>query len=286
MIILVLKDGLGNQLFQYAAARALAKSLNTKLLLDISSFKYNKVRKYSLCHFQIQANIASDLQISLFRLVTRVFNLINYKNRSRKLRFNFSSIDYAPLIGTVQRNAWIEGYWQSEKYFHSIEELIRHEFVVISPINAYCADMLKLIKNTNSVSLHIRRGDYVNDAIVHSIHGVCSLDYYINAIKLILLNVESPLIFVFSDDITWVKNNLLVDTVQFVYVDDDKRTDYDDLRMMYSCKHNIISNSSFSWWGAWLNSFADKIVIAPKKWVNHTHENPDILPEKWLQIDP
>lgn len=286
MIRLLLKDGLGNQMFQYAAARALAEKLNTQLQIDISSFKYNSLREYSLHHFNIEQHFVSLLQSFLFRCKLRLFSLAGKNNRYlQRIKFSQKGHHYSPLIDAVTDNTWIEGYWQSEKYFLSIEDIIRKEFVVKEPIDAYCASILDKINTTNSISLHVRRGDYVNDPAINALHGVCSIGYYNKAISIMKGKIDNPTFFIFSDDIDWVKSHLYIDGTEVIYVDHENKKDYDDLRLMYSCKHNIIANSSFSWWGAWLNINTEKIVIAPEKWTASAYYNPDLIPEKWLTID-
>lgn len=286
MINLLLKDGMGNQLFQYAAARALAEKLNTQLRIDISSFKYNPLREYSLHHFNIEERFVSPLDLFWFRSQLRLFSLFGKNNKYlRQIKFSQEGHHYFPLLDTVKDNTWIEGYWQSEKYFLSIEDIIRKEFVVKEPVNAYCAAVLDRINATNSVSLHVRRGDYVNDPAINALHGVCSISYYKKAISILKDKISNPVFFIFSDDMDWVKSHLPIDAAEVVYVDDADNKDYDDLRLMYSCKHNIIANSSFSWWGAWLNANPGKIVIAPKKWTQSGYYNPDLIPEKWITID-
>lgn len=145
--------------------------------------------------------------------------------------------------------------------------------------------MIDIIKSCNAVSLHIRRGDYISNATTNTIHGTCNLDYYKRAVEYIKKNSVSPIFFIFSDDIDWVKDNLHLNEKHY-YIDwNNADTNYEDMRLMSLCKHNVIANSSFSWWGAWLNNNPKKIVIAPQKWFNDSKLNTfDVIPEKRIKI--
>lgn len=282
MIVLILKDGLGNQLFQYAAAKSLAAKLNTTLKLDTQSFQKNKLRQYALSNFQIDELFVSPLERILFRLknaYSRFFNSIGLKIRA--FRYFERELAYDPGFLKLPDNICVEGYWQTEKNFLSISTLIRQQFQVRGEpdtVNAACITKMRLVQ---SVSLHVRRGDYVTDQTTNSIHGVCSLDYYQQAIAFIKSKVENPYFFIFSDDMAWVKQNLEIEGSPVEFITHNGSKDYEDLRLMYSCKHNIIANSSFSWWGAWLNSNPGKLVTAPANWFKSTRVNPDLLPQSW-----
>jgi hypothetical protein len=287
MIVLVLKDGLGNQLFQYAAAKALASSLNTKLKLDISSYKYNTLREYSLCHFMIEEEFVSAFERLFFKIRLRLYSFSGISGKKgQAVKFLQNDFQYSSLIGQVKNNTWIEGYWQSEKYFQSIAATLRKELVVKDNENPYCQLLLLKIRSTNAVSIHVRRGDYVSDSKVNNAHGVCTLDYYRQAVQIIKEQIKNPVFFIFSDEIDWVKQYLIISGDEVVYVEGKDNKDYDELRLMFSCKHNIIANSSFSWWGAWLNTNPGKLVVAPQRWTQDGYYyNPDIIPENWIRIN-
>jgi len=141
----------------------------------------------------------------------------------------------------------------------------------------------KQIKNKNSVAIHVRRGDYISNPIVNQQFGICSAEYYENAIRDILLKVEMPEFFVFSDDISWCKDNLNVKDINIQYITGFK--DYEDLILISQCKHQIISNSTFGWWGAWLNQNPFKIVIAPKIWyIDPTLDTSMLIPTEWIRL--
>lgn len=183
-------------------------------------------------------------------------------------------------------NTYLLGYWQSEQYFSSIEEIIRSEFTFKEPLAGRNRDLADKIEKCESVSLHVRRGDYISHPIVRQVHGVCTQEYYMEAIKEVTKSVSRPHFFVFSDDPQWVQEHLLID-YPVTYVTHNSVGDAsEDLRLMSLCRHNIIANSSFSWWGAWLNENREKIVITPRVWFLESYrQNRDLLPAKWKKLD-
>jgi hypothetical protein len=177
----------------------------------------------------------------------------------------------------------ITGYWQAEKYFSKIAEQIREDFSFKPTIGSKDAILIDQINKVNAVSLHVRRGDYVNNPATATTHGLCSLDYYRKAINYLAQRELQPHFFVFSDDINWVKSNLEIN-FPCQYVDHNRGAEsFNDMRLMSLCNHNIIANSSFSWWGAWLNQRVDKIVIAPNQWFADGKVNTmDLRPKSWI----
>lgn len=174
------------------------------------------------------------------------------------------------------------GYWQNQRYFIDIEEEIKSSFQFKNELSEKNETYLHSIRQSNSISVHIRRGDYIGH---ESLGGLCSLEYYQNAIAIIQAKIESASFFIFSDDMEWCKNNLLL-PANTTFVEGNKgQNSYVDMQLMSNCKHNVIANSSFSWWGAWLNQNLEKIVIAPGKWINDDNYNDsDIIPKAWLKI--
>ncbi|MEN6461043.1 MAG: alpha-1,2-fucosyltransferase [Syntrophomonas sp.] len=276
MIIVRLKGGLGNQLFQYALGRKIALIHNTVLKFDISFYEQEGIRSYDLTHFNIIENIATQNEI----------NRIRGKICLHKDRYNCPVVEepffpYNPRIIQVPNNVYLDGYWQSEKYFLDIEDILRREFTVKYPLKGLNQSLADTIKNCNSVALHIRRGDYVTNPENFVIFGVCSWEYYKNCIEQLTAQVTSPHFFIFSDDPQWVLNNIhLPYPTTFVVHNQDKN--YEDLRLMSMCRHNIIANSSFSWWGAWLNTNPNKMVFAPARWfVTTSLDTRDVIPLTW-----
>lgn len=288
MIIIKLKGGLGNQMFQYACAKHLAERNNDVLKLDLGQYRPggtpagDTVRTYGLDKFAISAQAASEEEIGKIggrpsfavRLMRKIVN---------KLR-PINSYVFDPKVLDQKGDAYLVGFFQSEKYFKDIEFIIRNEFQLKDIMGRAAHAALEDIERSNAVSIHIRRGDYVNNKNANAFHGVCSPEYYHQAIELIAKRVDSPKYFVFSDDIEWVKENIEI-SAPVVYVSNKDIADHEELVLMSKCKHNIIANSSFSWWGAWLNANPNKIVVVPKQWASDARVNTvDAVPAAWIRI--
>ncbi|MFH1677734.1 MAG: alpha-1,2-fucosyltransferase [Patescibacteria group bacterium] len=299
MVIIKLMGGLGNQMFQYAMGRQVAKQNNIELKLDTSSFKIinnNTPRHYSLNVFNIKENFINQYGIKKIakhsNLINKIISKIYYLRQKFsliKIKINQNYItekafNFDPEILKLKDDIYLDGYWQSEKYFKDIEDIIRKEFTLKNVFSEEAEKIAEEITAVNSVSLHIRRGDYINNEKTQKYHGSCSLNYYYQAVKKISRKINNPVFFIFSDDIEWVKNNLkLKYPIKFVSGYNIKN--YEELILMSKCKHNIIANSSFSWWGAWLNNNLNKIVVAPKKWFNDLSINiNNLIPESWTKI--
>ncbi|WP_332453225.1 alpha-1,2-fucosyltransferase [Chryseobacterium aquaticum] len=284
MIAIELIGGLGNQMFQYAAAKALALHHNEDILIDKRLFASYELHNYSLNHFNIKALFLEEKIVFNPSFSDRVKAVISGKKIFKKYQEDDLSYDES-FFKTPHRNIYLKGYFQSEKYFIRYEDQIRKEFEITAPLKQQTFDMLNVIGSVNSVSLHIRRGDYVTNSEANAVHGTCDLNYYHRAIDSINKKIENAVFFIFSDDIDWAKQNLKTINKTYFVDFNDASTNYEDIKLMSNCKHNIIANSSFSWWGAWLNRNKGKIVIAPKKWFNtDAHNSKDILPESWLKI--
>jgi hypothetical protein len=294
MIIVFLTGGLGNQMFQYATARRLAEKHSTILKLDVTGFETYKLHRYSLPCFHVWEYLATQTEIDSFLRISKTpikkilnrlkFNSIRYgilnKNIYEEKYFNFD-----PSILSIPNNSYLSGYWQSEKYFIGIEDIIRREFTIKYPQDTKSREISEIIQAKNSISIHIRRTDYINDLTTNKVHGICGLDYYQNCIDYITTKISNPYFFVFSDDPQWAKENLKVNFPVIIVDHNDASRNYEDLRLMSQCKHNIIANSSFSWWGAWLNINPERIVIAPQKWFNDMSRNTDdLIPQNWLKF--
>lgn len=302
MIIVKLQGGAGNQMFQYAIGRNLALHYNTGLKLDTGTYSNNLAasgpenfnniistekttsRRYELDNFSIQAEIATENEIQLFRHQT------NWLLRGRKFLtqskyITESNYRFNPDYLKFGSNCYLNGYWQSEQYFTGVSEVIRNEFQFTSSQDTANLKMEALIKSSNSVSIHVRRGDYIHNPATVKFHGICSDVYYRQAVKFVSEKVQFPHFFIFSDDMDWVQQNLaLSHPVTFVNINDENSA-INDLRLMSRCQHHIIANSSFSWWSAWLNNYKDKIVVAPTKWFNDTSiDTSTVLPDKWYKF--
>lgn len=294
MIIVKLLGGLGNQMFQYALGRRLAIERGIASKLDLNWYNSQSKRSYQLDHFKTQLSIALEEEsycvkyCSHNRLIRKLFTLIQkripyYKRRSVYEQRSFCFDDH---ILDVPDNCYLTGYWQSHKYFESIGEVLREEFALKETPNSTSIELSKEIQRVNSVSLHVRRGDYVTEPETHKHHGVLGVDYYRLAMKQIETQVFSPHYYVFSDDLRWVKENIkFVSPCTFVESNTANR-DYEDMWLMSQCRHHITANSSFSWWGAWLGGDPEKIVIVPKHWLSDSNrETLDLIPETWIRIE-
>lgn len=290
MIIVKLTGGLGNQLFQYAAGRSLSLRHNTELLIENSFYlapsKKVTPRNYELDKFNINARLCTDVERKKLLSYTNKYikrlraflpNMGNYYFASEtNTNINFESLPF---------DTFLDGYWQSEKYFLTNKELIINEFSIKPPLSDFSKIHLDNIKKSNSVSLHIRRGDYVSLPTANSTHGLCELDYYTRSIEKIIETVENPIFFIFSDDMKWTSENLQIQHPHFFITQNNEENAFQDLHLMSQCKHNIIANSSFSWWGAWLNTNKYKIVIAPKKWfADPARSSSEIIPASWITL--
>jgi hypothetical protein len=287
VIIVKLQGGLANQLFQYAIGRKISINLNAILKLDIEWFSSpnNAIgRNYGLSAFNISENFATAREINKYTdshpLILSAFNKLLYRTRYIKE----AGIQFSKEIFDTTDNTYLEGYWQSEKYFIDIREILLKDFSFRNEPDTANIIWLDRIHNSNSVSVHIRRGDYANIPSTNKFHGLCDPEYYTKACKVIETRQASPEYFVFSDDINWAKENIHFSYPAY-FIGQNSSKPHEDLRLMTHCKHNIIANSSFSWWGAWLNTSQGKIVIAPRKWFNDPEINTlDLVPESWLRL--
>jgi hypothetical protein len=286
-VVVRLVGGLGNQMFQYAAARSLSARIGSSLELDLSWFGTDPDRQYALAPFSISANI--------YKSQTNVEGVGGWMAKvARRLRF--ASLDGLPVfseasflydsrIEKVNSPVFLDGYFQTEKYFASIRrDIVDDFFLKTLPIPA-AIEVLNQIASKDAICVHIRRGDYITNPTANAYHGVCSLDYYRDGIRYISSNLGNPHCFVFSDDPDWVRENFNID-IPATLVDFNRADQaHEDLRLMAACKHFVVANSSLSWWGAWLGKDANKIVVAPAKWFATNHiDTTDLIPSDWLRL--
>lgn len=281
--------GLGNQLFQYAAARALALRHNAQVKLDLTGFETYGLRRYELASYSIAAGIATAEELKAvgteqprIGLLTR---LIGRLKASPLHHYREPSYNFDPKLAEQPLPLLMDGYWQSERYFSDSADILREELTPREPLDPVNAELAERIRATTAVSLHVRRGDYVSDAHTNAYHGVCSLDYYRAAVTHIRDRVPDAHLFVFSDDHDWTRGNLQLDLPTSYVTANSADRGFRDLQLMSMCRHHIIANSSFSWWGAWLNPAPDKIVAAPKLWfAKGGNDTRDLLPPAWVQL--
>src|SRR5450830_1617387 len=292
IVVSHLIGGLGNQMFQYAVGRALALRTGARLSLDVTGFANYDLRRYELEEVTIDAEVAPDKQLRLVGAVAeanilsnRILKRLGFGGSQHVLREG--SFTYDQRIEEVSTPIYLDGYWQSEKYFTAIASELRQDFSLRQPLDGANAEMAAAIGQLgqSAISLHIRRGDYVSNSHTAQYHGVCSLDYYRDAVRYLAERVEHPHFYIFSDDHTWVQENLQIDfPMTLVQINSGDRGIY-DMMLMKSCGHHIIANSSFSWWGAWLNPSSQKIVIAPQQWFKQsTNDTRDLIPAAWVRL--
>ncbi|NCB38059.1 MAG: alpha-1,2-fucosyltransferase [Erysipelotrichia bacterium] len=298
MIIVQLIGGLGNQLFQYALGRHLAIKTKTELKLDVCEFNNYKLRAYGLNNFKIMQNNATINEINRLKygtnlaLLTKALHFINkisYKLAKRSLvrKSTFieeSSLPFCPDILQLSGNVYLKGYWQSEKYFSEIKEVLYEDLELAEQLDWQNNKLLNEISCGESASIHVRRGDYVADPKASKIYASCDACYYTRAVEIIRKQHPLTRFFIFSDDPDWAETNLKISNSVVVRCNDASKN-YADLHLMRNCQHNIIANSTFSWWGAWLNKNPNKIVIAPQAWFNNASTcSKDLIPKNWIQI--
>ncbi len=272
MIIVRLKGGLGNQMFEYAAGRAMALATGARLLLDATFLndrtpRHITFRSYELGIFTIAPEFTFLSRLSFLLPIPFVWPA-----------FSVCAEKIGALFG--RKMVYLKDYFQSEKYFSDHAGDIRNDFTFKNPLSPAAEKIAAEIASTESVCLHVRRGDYVSDTKTAAHHGFAGDGgYYGKAIETIGEKIANPRFFVFSDDMEWCRKNLGIRPAVFV------PASADDLHLMSLCKHDIIANSSFSWWGAWLNKNPHKIVIAPKRWLRgETCDSGDIVPVSWIRI--
>ncbi len=264
-----LKGGLGNQMFQYAAAIAFCLKHGLTLEIDLSFLTENRAESSSFTPRNFELDCFHGLKIG-------AKNLSKGKELSKVIteeNFNSSIL----LARILRRNIRISGYFQNEAYFSAIKNVITENF----KINEYLLTgeilgQVSNLKNVESVAIHVRRGDYLKSEVL-KYHGVCSTEYYKKAINQMYLSINSPKFFVFSEDMDWVKQELLPIIPEAVLFESNaNKPSWLDLLYMTECRHNIIANSSYSWWGAYLNKNPNKVVIAPKVWKVGQNDNVNV----------
>ncbi len=287
MITMRICGGLGNQMFQYACGKALAIRNNTELFLDLSWYEESEDRrKFQLDIWNTDFKICQDERwlklketTKWQRLKSRMLDNIRVV-REKDMQFDRN-------IPVMYGNVYLTGSFQSEGYFSDIEDIIRKDFTLRSNLVAsseHWADKIRY--STNTVSLHVRRGDYVSVPANLRIYKTLTAQYYKDAVSYLKKLLGEVNIFVFTNDTVWARENLSFDVPTLFVEGNDEDNGYIDMYLMSLCQHNIIANSTFSWWGAWLNANPEKKVITPRKWFNTDElNNNDIIPESWIGME-
>jgi hypothetical protein len=285
MIIARLQGGLGNQMFQYAAAKSLATRLNVPFKLEtITSLQKDKQRVIALGDLNANFQLATRKEVkkfvpfpTLYRHKPEFFSKLG-RRIYREPHFHY---DHGFI--NLKTPIFLDGFWQSPKYFEPIEEAIRADFKVKEALVKNVIKKGNDLAEGHSIAVHVRRGDFLNPKIA-AYHGVLEAAYYQNAIHLIQQKDPRSTIHFFSDDIEWVKQNI-PSPVNTEFVSSPKRSAMEDFYLMTKCRHMVIANSSFSWWAAWLGKHPDKIVVAPKNWfVGDSVNTKDLIPSNWIRI--
>ncbi len=290
MILVELNGGIGNQMFQYAAAKSLSLYHKVELKLDITSAENKSLptelnkRPFDLHYFNISDKTAEEYLINSYTKISIFSKIINrVKSNYKRKIYREPFFHYDPNFFKAGPNNYLKGLWQSEKYFNLYRKEIRNGFSIDKNFEIKFSAFLSELKKQNSISIHIRRGDYLAKVSL-DVLGVLPITYYHQAIELIKSKTQNPKFYFFSDDINWIKENLILPEATYVS-DEITNHQFEDLYLMSCCQHNIIANSSFSWWGAWLNNNPNKIIIAPKKWFNKgPKDTQDLIPESWITI--
>lgn len=295
MIIIQLTGGLGNQMFQYALGLRLSLIHKTPLLLDVTSFGWDSLRRYELAEvFDVTEEFADVKTIETCRARHRYHFMARVKRKIRGGEFpyylhpkvNEPSFRFDPNMLKISDNTYVSGHFQSELYFQDIADRVRHRFHFIREPNEYYLGTLQRLQGKETVSVHIRRGDYVLNPETAMFHGSCLSDYYNSAMQWMREKVSNPVFVFISDDIAWTKQEF-AHIADAVFIENNQGSAYEDMRMMSLCRHNIIANSSFSWWGAWLNANSQKQVVAPLKWFANPvmqGQTESIYPISWKKV--
>ena len=286
-VVSVISGGLGNQLFQYAAGRALSLSLECDLTLDLSWFLGGHNRKYGLDNFELPIkplNSASKLPLGIKAFGAKISKKF-FRSRFGLPVYREAYFHYNPSFQSIDSPVVLDGYFQSERYFLGCEDQIHRDLNFSGAFPEKCLPVYKRIQEYDAIAVHVRRGDYLsskqNVAIYHSL----TIEYYSDAVKKLSQGLKNPHCFIFSDDVSWARDHLQLEIPSEVVDVNSGDEVYWDLRLMSSCKHFVIANSSLSWWGAWLGKDPYKQVIAPRKWFKSNATNiTDLIPTHWSRL--
>lgn len=282
MMIIRISGGLGNQMFQYAFYKYLQKK-GYQPLIDINDYKqiqyhngFELGKVFSIAAEYADLNEVKKLAFFKQGLLCKIYRKI-FKSELRK-KTEVTSYDNS--VNFSKGNFYLDGIWQDPTIVENVKDELMIDFQFrINNMSRECRDMAENITKCNSVSVHIRRGDYLNSA---KFVDICDKKYYIDSINYIRKQHNDASFFVFSDDIQWCKENLEHLSNNITYVNFNRgKNSYLDMYLMTLCKHNIIANSTFSWWGAWLNANSNKLVICPKKW---DASGRDLSFKKWIKL--
>lgn len=285
MVIVEISGGLGNQMFQYALGQKLI-SMGKEVKYDLSFYneRVQTLRKFELDIFHADCPEASSSELCRFGRGNSLRSRLKQKFGCDKQKIYEEDLDlgYQPQVFELD-DIYLSGYWQSELYFKDIRKQILPIYRMPEGMPENSKKFLARITEGNSVSIHVRRGDYLSEENYRVYGGICTESYYENAIAYMRKSLDHPKFYVFSNDSKWAKMQFKGRDMEVVECSNNESSCF-DMFFMSNCKANIVANSTFSWWGAWLNPSNEKIVIAPKKWFNN-HEVNDITCESWVKMD-
>lgn len=284
MIKVRINGGLGNQLFQYAAAYALAKKMNVSMQVDISDAM--KYRVHPLRLDKLSCSVPFSKKKNIIDKILLHPRIIGYSSKLLNRYYMEPSLRYCAFPSRIANDLFLIGYFQSELYFRECRAELLEEFRPQQELSSYQKDVKQKIETSSSLSIHIRRGDYISNPDASAVHGCCDKAYFNRSIDYLQKKgviSKKTIFFIFSDDIEWCRDNLIFPN-ETIFVEGDSKSPELDMWLMSYCKHHIISNSTYSWWGAWLNIYADKCVIAPLDWFKTHHDSTDIIPENWVRL--
>lgn len=291
MKIVKLKGGLGNQMFQYAFAKYLQVNTNDTVGIDLSGYVNDSddlIRKPRIKKFDISLpTVSTDELRSVCKFDHSNFNS-TYKYKAKIIleillnkNYFFEQKMMPENLDKIKKYTYFDGYWQSWKYINEIYGDIKKDFLPKYPVSESTRQAIEEVKTVQSVFVGIRRGDYLK---FKKLYGEFSINYYLSAMELLESHVKSPVYYIFSNDIDWVKQNMDFGNREIVYRENENVIDdFEELIMMSNCRHSIIQNSTYHWWGARLNYYDGKIVIAPKNWF-YDGTKIDIIPPGWIKI--
>lgn len=300
MIIVQLTGGLGNQMFQYALGRSLSITQQCTLKLDLSWYReYDKIedtndpnkatrREYLLKYFNISGRILPSWYLNAIRKISLIRK---YHPKVARIIPN-QLFDYNVLVENDfswtniknQTYYFATGYWQQSLYFEKYQDVIDNDFRLKNPLSIINQKYYQQILSTNSVAIHIRRGDLISKPSGSELQPTCTLEYFYSGITTISKKVKDLSLFIFSDDMEWCKNHFK-NQYPIIFVDSVGQ-DHEHFYLMTQCKYQVIANSTYSWWAAWLNQYPDKIIIAPKNWYHDAqlNESAIFVPNTWIRI--
>lgn len=291
MIIVKLSGGVGNQLFQYAAARRLSLKRHVALKFDVSGFASEANRRYALHTFQVKGIIASRREIEGAtqewipgRRHQPAIWLERYGVYVLPRLYKHLDPSFMPELLNASARAYLEGYWQSEHYFYDCQDVLRKELQFQRAWRPEILSIAESCRTSRSVSLHVRRGDYLANAANLATHGLCSLEYYQQALQWLMARGTYDRLVVFSDDPSWAASALKAD-VPIMIASNHTLDEFEDLFLMTQCTAHVIANSSFSWWGAWLSASPSDCIVGPARWFADTKlDASTIMPASWVKL--